>query len=115
TLDELQVQIADIARKLDQVPFDRIGNNLNGALAHANELFGHLDQQVVPQAHDTLAAAQRTFDAAESTLRQNSPMQSDVHEAMQSLTHTLQSLNALADYLERHPEALLFGKKGDRQ
>jgi paraquat-inducible protein B len=32
---------------------------------------------------------------------------------MQSLTHTLQSLNTLADYLERHPEALLFGKKGE--
>ena len=30
-------------------------------------------------------------------------MQSDVHDAMQSLTHTLQSLNALADYLQRHP------------
>lgn len=115
TLDELQVQIADIARKLDQVPFDRIGNNLNGALAHANQLFGHLDEQVVPQARDTLAAAQRTFNAAESTLRQDSPMQSDVHETMQSLTHTLQSLNALADYLERHPESLLFGNKGDHQ
>ena len=46
TLDELQVQIADIAHKLDQAPFDRIGNNLNGALAHANQLFGHLDEQV---------------------------------------------------------------------
>ena len=78
-------------------------------------MFGHLDAQVVPQARDTLAAAQRTFSAAESTLGQNSPMQSDVHEAMQSLTQTLQSLNALADYLERHPESLLFGKKGDRQ
>ncbi|MGC3025761.1 intermembrane transport protein PqiB [Burkholderia sp. DN3021] len=115
TLDELQVQIADIARKLDQVPFDRIGNSLNGALEHASQLFGHLDEQVVPQARDTLAAAQRTFNTAESTLRQDSPMQSDVHDAMQSLTHTLQSLNALTDYLERHPEALLFGKKGDRQ
>jgi paraquat-inducible protein B len=49
------------------------------------------------------------------TLRQDSPLQSDVHEAMQELTHTLQSLNALADYLERHPESLLFGKKGDQR
>lgn len=113
TLDELQVQLADIARKLDKVPFDQIGNSLNGALEHANQLFGHLDEQVVPQARDTLAAAQRTFDAAQATLRQDSPMQSDVHDAMQSLTQTLQSLNTLADYLERHPEALLFGKKGE--
>ena len=64
---------------------------------------------------DLLASAQRTFNAAEVTLRQDSPLQSDVHEAMQELTHTLQSLNALADYLERHPESLLFGKKGDQR
>ncbi|AOI62111.1 mammalian cell entry protein [Burkholderia territorii] len=115
TLDELQVQIADIAKKLDQVPFDRIGANLNGALENANRLFGHLDTEVVPQARDTLSSAQRTFNAAESTLRQDSPMQTDIHGAMQELTRTLQSLNTLADYLERHPESLIFGKKGDKQ
>ena len=114
TLDELQVQIADIARKLNQVPFDKIGANLNGALENANKLFGHLDTEVVPQARDTLAAAQRTFGTAEVTLQQAAPLQSDVQDAMQELTRTLQSLNALADYLERHPQALLFGKKGDR-
>jgi paraquat-inducible protein B len=114
TLDELQVQIADIARKLNQVPFDQIGANLNGALANANRLFGHVDTEIVPQARDTLAAAQKTFSTAESTLRQTAPMQSDIQDAMQELTHTLQSLNALADYLERHPQALLVGKKGDK-
>ncbi|MFL9892840.1 PqiB family protein [Paraburkholderia sp. RL17-381-BIF-C] len=114
TLDELQVQIADIARKLNRVPFDKIGANLNGALENANKLFGHLDTEVVPQARDTLAAAQRTFGTAEATLQQAAPLQSDVQDAMQELTRTLQSLNALADYLERHPQALLFGKKGDR-
>jgi paraquat-inducible protein B len=114
TLDELQVQVADIARKLNQVPFDRIGANLNGALENANRLFGHMDTEVVPQARDTLAAAQKTFSTAESTLRQTAPMQSDIQDAMQELTRTLQSLNTLADYLERHPQALLFGKQGDK-
>ncbi len=115
TLDELQVQIAGIARKLNQVPFDKIGANLSGTLESANRLFGQLNTEVVPQARSTLASAQKTFDAAQATLGQDSPMQADVHGAMQELTRTLQSLNALADYLERHPEALVFGKKGDRQ
>ena len=96
------------------MPFDKIGANLNGALENANRLFGHMDTEVVPQARDTLAAAQKTFSTAESTLRQTAPMQSDIQDAMQELTRTLQSLNTLADYLERHPQALLFGKKGDR-
>jgi paraquat-inducible protein B len=114
TLDELQLQVADIAKKLDQVPFDQIGNNLNTALKNADRLFTRLDKEVVPQARDTLAAARQTFGSAEATLQQDSPMQSDVHQALQELTRTLQSLNALSDYLERHPESLLRGKSGDK-
>lgn len=114
SLDELQLQIADIAKKLDQVPFDQIGNNLNAALKNADHLFTQLDKEVLPQTRDTLAAAKQTFGSAEATLQQDSPLQSDVHQALQELTRTLQSLNALSDYLERHPESLLRGKSGDK-
>jgi paraquat-inducible protein B len=113
TLEELQLQVADIARKLDQIPFDQISKNLNGTLQSANSLFKQLDTQLAPQARDTLAAAQRTFGAAQSTLQQDSPLQSDMHQALTQLTQTLQTLNALADYLERHPESLLRGKNKD--
>ncbi|TKC91049.1 MCE family protein [Trinickia terrae] len=117
TLDELQLQVADIAKKLDQVPFDQIGANLNSTLKNADNLFKQLDTQVAqigPQARDTLAAAKQTFGTAEATLQQDSPLQSDVHQALTELTRTLQSLNALSDYLERHPESLLRGKPGDK-
>ncbi|HEM7878404.1 intermembrane transport protein PqiB [Burkholderia contaminans] len=115
TLDELQLQVADIAKKLDKVPFDQIGANLNSALANADKLFKQLDTQVAPEARDTLSAAKQTFSTAEATLQQDSPLQSDVRGALKELTRTLQSLNALADYLERHPESLLKGKPGDKQ
>ncbi len=114
TLDALQTQVADIAKKLDRVPFDQIGSNLNNSLKSADALFTRLNTEVVPQARDTLAAARQTFGSAEATLQQDSPMQSDVHQALQELTRTLQSLNALADYLERHPESLVRGKPGDK-
>ncbi|TDN67533.1 MlaD family protein [Paraburkholderia sp. BL10I2N1] len=114
SLEELQLQLADIAKKLDQVPFDQIGNNLNIALKNADKLFTRLDSEVLPQARDTLAAAKQTFGSAEATLQQDSPLQSDVHQALQELTRTLQSLNALSDYLERHPESLVRGKSGDK-
>ncbi|BCQ51549.1 intermembrane transport protein PqiB [Burkholderia gladioli] len=115
TLDELQLQVADIAKKLDKVPFDQIGNNLNDALKHADQLFQQLDTQVAPQARDTLSAAKQTFTTAEATLQQDSPLQADVRGALKELTRTLQSLNNLADYMERHPESLLRGKPGDQK
>ncbi|MGZ2743754.1 PqiB family protein [Burkholderia stagnalis] len=113
-LEELQVQVADIAKKLDKVPFEQIGKNLNSTLANADRLFKQLDTQVAPEARDTLSAAKQTFSAAEATLQQDSPLQSDVRGALKELTRTLQSLNALSDYLERHPESLLKGKPGDQ-
>jgi paraquat-inducible protein B len=76
-------------------------------------LFGKVNNEVLPQLHGTLEEAQKTFSAAQSTLQQDSPLQSDVHQALQELTRTLQSLNSLSDYLERHPESLLRGKSGD--
>ncbi|MBN3809034.1 MlaD family protein [Paraburkholderia sp. Ac-20347] len=114
SLDELQQQVADITKKLNQIPFDKIGNNLNESLKSANQMFGQVNNELLPQMQGTLAEAQKTFSAAQSTLQQDSPLQSDVHQALQELTRTLQSLNSLSDYLERHPESLLRGKSGDK-
>lgn len=114
SLEELQVQVADIVKKLDKIPFDQLGTNLNESIKNANQLFGQVNNEVLPQLRGTLGEAQKTFSAAQATLQQDSPLQSDVHQAMQELTRTLQSLNSLSDYLERHPESLLRGKSGDK-
>jgi len=115
TLDQLQTQVADIAKKLDAVPFDQIGNNLNTALKTADSLFKQLDTQVAPEAKATLTEAKKTFGAAQQTLQQDSPLQTNVQQALQQMNQTLQSLNSLADYLERHPESLLRGNQGDKK
>lgn len=115
SLDELQVQLASIVKKLDQVPFAAISTNLNNTLASAAALLRQLDTQVLPEMKDTLSAAHQTFDSARQVLQQGSPLQADVQQALQQLTQTLQSLRGLTDYLERHPEALLRGKPGDKK
>ena len=115
SLDELQTQIASIVKKLDQVPYAEIAANLNATLKSADAMIKRLDGQVVPEMQKTLDAAKQTFSTAEQVLQKDSPLQSDVRQALQQLTQTLQSLNGLSDYLERHPEALLRGKKGDQK
>ncbi|AHB06747.1 MULTISPECIES: intermembrane transport protein PqiB [Pandoraea] len=122
TLDQLQLQIADIASKLDKIPFDSIGQNLDASLRKldktlesAQGLFRQLDNEIAPEAKATLGEAKKSFGAAERTLSEDSPVQQDVRQAMQELTRTLRSLNTLADYLQQHPEALLRGKPKDPQ
>ncbi|MYM65757.1 MCE family protein [Pseudoduganella sp. FT55W] len=115
SLDELQTQISSIARKLDKVPFEEIGKNLRDTLKSVDVLMKQLDSQVVPEMKGTLAAARKTFNEADQLLQKDSPVQSDLREALQQLTQTLQSLNALSDYLERHPESLIRGKQKGEQ
>jgi paraquat-inducible protein B len=122
TLDQLQLQIADIASKLDKIPFDSIGQNLDASLRKldktldsAQGLFRQLDGEIAPEAKATLSEAKKSFGAAERTLSEDAPVQQDVRQAMQELTKTLRSLGTLADYLQQHPEALLRGKPKDPQ
>lgn len=115
TLEELQVMVSDIAKKIDRVPFEAIGNNLNDTLRNANNAFKQLNTEIGPQARDTLATAQETFRAAQATLQPDAPLQSDMRQAVSQLNRTLQSLNELAEYLQAHPESLLRGKPKDQQ
>jgi paraquat-inducible protein B len=50
---------------------------------------------------------------AKETLSQGAPLQSDLGSTLIELSRAARSVSALADYLERHPEALIRGKPKD--
>ncbi len=100
-----EATVENIIDKLDKVPFQEIGNDLH---------------QAITQLDKTLVVAQGTLGSARGTLENTSTLTSPNSEQLQQLSTTLQevsraarSLRVLADYLERHPEALIRGKKGE--
>ncbi|HZP65464.1 MAG TPA: MlaD family protein [Rudaea sp.] len=109
-LEEIQQQVSDILAKLDKVPFDEIGVNLRDTLHTTNALMRRLDDELAPEAKQMLAAAQRALEAANRTLASDSPVEQGVAGTLDELRRAAQSLRGLADYLQRHPEALLRGK-----
>ncbi len=121
-LEELQAMMQRIARKLDKVPLDSIGTGLDQSihelrdmLSTTRQLMSNIDGKVLPQATQTLDKLQKTLDDTQQTLQANSPLQQDVRNAAQEVSETARSFRALADYLDRHPEALIRGKQGDPQ
>ncbi len=58
----------------------------------------------------TLAKTQTTLDLVNGVLDEGEPFRQDLSILMQELGAAARSLRVLADYLERHPEALLKGK-----
>jgi paraquat-inducible protein B len=120
SLQELTVTIGNIAKKLDKVPFDQIGNNLNATLKSANAVLDELERETVPELKGTLEEARRTLDQvgkAAGSVQQmaapDAPLQQNLGGTLDEVSRAAASFRALADYLERHPESLLRGKKKD--
>ncbi|MGH8460034.1 MAG: intermembrane transport protein PqiB [Stenotrophobium sp.] len=110
-LEQAQVQLQDIIRKLDAIPFERIGNNLNETLASARNLLRQLDHDLAPQAKKTLEDVQTTLQSLNQNLASpDAPLQQNAQKTLEQIDRTAASLRALADYLEQHPESLVRGK-----
>jgi paraquat-inducible protein B len=56
--------------------------------------------------------AQRTLGAAEGVIGKDSPMKYQLTRSLEEFSAAARSIRVLAEYLERHPEALLSGKGG---
>jgi paraquat-inducible protein B len=119
-LDEIQDSVGSIAKKLEKVPLDQITARLMATMAtldetlkNANRLVRQLDGTIAPQISDALKEAQGAMKNAKEVLGQDAPLQSDLSATLLELSRAAKSVNALVDYLERHPEALLRGKPGE--
>jgi paraquat-inducible protein B len=117
TLADVQPQIAEIVAKVNKVPFDEIGRNLNDTLSQARMAI----EQLRPEAQASLADVRRTLQSVQETLQRadrslfdpTAPIQRNAEQTMHDLQRAAQSLRTLADYLQRHPESLLRGKPDD--
>jgi paraquat-inducible protein B len=115
---DMQETLANIARKLEKVPFDTLGadthrtlKSLDATLRSADGLIRELDTAVVPELRGTLEQAQKALGNAERSLSEEAPVQQDLRDTLGEVNKAAQALRVLADYLSRHPEALIRGKK----
>ncbi len=125
-LEQFQTMLMQVVQKLDRIPFEELSGDarrslqsLETALKSADRLLKNVDT-VVPEtrlmledARKTLNEADRALAGARQTLSADAPLQRDLRESLREVSRAAQSLRVLADYLERHPEALISGKKED--
>jgi paraquat-inducible protein B len=132
----LQEQLASIVGKIDKVPFEAIGKNLDAALAdldktlkqlngkvlpetaktmqRAQQTLGALEDRVLPEAAKTLQHAQQTLGTVENVLAEDAPLQHDIGQTLREVQRAARSLRVLTDLLGRNPESLLRGRPDDR-
>jgi len=142
-LDNITSSLSDIATKLDRIPFDEIGRNLNNTLASvskvvsgpdvqmalvklretltdAQHLVRHADEGMTPvlqRLPKISAELQQAVERANAALGEggyggNSDFQRGVSGLLDQVNEAARSIRLLADFLERHPEALIRGRAG---
>lgn len=113
SFDKLQEQLADIVDKLDKIPFDSIGKNLDHTLAGLNATLKQVNGQTLPAFNDTLKGVQKTMGTVSDTLSGDSPLQQSLGTTLEQVQRMARSLRVLTDYLGGHPEALIRGRRPD--
>jgi paraquat-inducible protein B len=110
-LEKLATSLSVISGELLKIPFDKIGGNLNDLLVSTNTLVGS------PQLKRALVSLSRTLNTTDVTLNSlnqsygsDSDFQRNLEQLMDNANNTLQSIDQLSSYLDRHPEALLVGR-----
>ena len=117
SLGALVDNLGRFAERLQRLPVEEVFDQLRRTLPQLREtleqakaLIGRLDRETLPQAQATLAQGQAALAALDRALRADSPVQTDLAQALQDFAQAARALRDLADTLERHPQALIFGK-----
>ena len=133
SLEQITDNITRFVAKLDKLPLEQIGAdlqqtihgasklvdspellqavaNLNASLEQLRMLVSDLRTTVTPEISATLEQAQKSLAAAEKTLGTDSALPVKMKSALDEISAAARSLRLLLDYLERHPESLLQGK-----
>lgn len=135
-IDDLADRAGSVLAKVDALPIAQIGTNLRTLTGNLAALTGspkvrdsldHLDrglatldralQETAPKIGPMVDSLRRTADAAEGAATAagqvlgSGDTDGDLPVAIRQLSEASRSIRSLADYLSRHPEALLRGKK----
>ncbi len=144
-LEEIAASLARFLKQLENLPMEQIGEEINKTLRDAqtllaseeigdalgelkksllqiNRFSSNLNTQLVPKLGGALDAAKtsieqigKTLDSAESMLDPDTPVAAELQRALQEISAAARSIRATAEYLERHPDALIYGKEGPKQ
>jgi paraquat-inducible protein B len=114
-LQSLEDSVTTLLAKLNKVPYEGVGKDVRQALQEADALLKTLNAEVAPEARAVLDSARTALDSANSELQPNSGLNRSAADALRELSRMATSLRELADYLERHPEAVIRGKAENKK
>ena len=87
--------------------FGKMAKNIDGQVDPIAESF----RSTAKSAEETLEQVTLSLEGIRDMTGKNSPIYYELNEAFDDLSETARSISILADYIQRHPETLIRGKK----
>ncbi len=114
---EITASVSGVVAKLDRIPLEQIGRDLQGSLAELRKMLTQVNQLASGFSNDTLPTLNRTLSSVNATvsnldslLAEDAPLPIELRKALEDVAGAARSVRMLADYLEQHPESLIRGK-----
>lgn len=119
--DRLNSLISSVSRLTEDPALAQAGKDLSAAMTTFGKLSEKLESRVAPLAEDlqaTSAEARKALaklgaaaDQLQDITRRDGATRAQLSQAVADFSEAAQAVKSLADYLDRHPEALLKGKR----
>lgn len=121
-LEELTRSLNGVLERLAKLPLESVLDDARSTLQSIQNVVNSPDvtqsleslRGAMESADATMAQARATLAATENLVGPRSQARADLVELMKELKNAARSVRVLADYLERHPEALIHGKGGPK-
>jgi paraquat-inducible protein B len=102
------VKVTGLASSLDETVKD-----VRGLIKNVDNRIGPLAaglEDTIKSAETTLKGAQRAIEKIEGTVSEDSTLVYELNKTLEEVSALARSIRILSDYLERHPESVLWGK-----
>jgi len=118
SLDAITERVARIVEKVDRVPIESIGRNLDESLVRLSQvmeevrqLAGTTNREVLPGITASLDKLETTLDSADTLIAPDSALAQELERLVSDLAEAARSMRLLSERLESHPEELLRGRR----
>ncbi len=115
-LQSLQGVLKNIDRATSGPQLGHALQSLDDTLTRLDKVTREVEPDIrslIRSLRDTADSAQNTLNTVQALMGKSAPTGTDLPRLMRELTEAARSVRGLADYLDRHPESLLRGRKGE--
>jgi len=123
-VDDTLMEYKKIATSVNE-QVDPLMENANNTVKDTRELVKNMDRKLetiavkiakgLEASREAMKQARETLEALQGRLGKDSPLLNQLDNTLREFSEMARSIRSLANYLSRHPEALLRGKSGSQR